>query len=115
MPKRPSFAAGVAAVMLIVAYFVFLGLAASALVVASGVDPLALQGALIFVFVVLGELTMLFVLDKPGPFLIIFAVPAIIGYIAIKGAFHSDSVIRLIKQIEETLRTSPFGLRPRFV
>jgi hypothetical protein len=103
---------GLARLIIVVGYFVFLAIVASIVALDAaifGVDPLALDGGgAIFAIVVVAELSLVFIFDKPGPVLGVFSLPFIIGQIAIYQAVNSEAIRKLVRRLEDTIRTPLF-------
>jgi hypothetical protein len=99
-----------ASVLLSVGYFVFVGLASVWIVVVTngiGYGASSLIGAGLFLVLVVAELSLVVVFGKPSLFLLLFAIPAVIGIIAIKGAYSSEMAKDVIKKVETAVRTPP--------
>ena len=70
-----------------------------------GLQPMALFGGLGLFTVIFGlDLLAVLVLERITPFIVIFLLPAIIGYIAVKQAADSAMIHDFIKRVESIIR-----------
>ncbi len=101
-----------ASLLLTATYMLFVMFAAAAIVLWSehlGVQPLQLAGGLgLFGALVVTELTLVLVLDRTGPFILAFLVPAIVGYVAVRQVADSETILKLIRTVESTIRTPAY-------
>jgi hypothetical protein len=98
-------------ILFIMSYFVLLAVVAAVIAAASyagGFDPLRLGASLLFLLVVVAELTVLFLFDKPTPILMAMSTPFIFSLIVANQAINSEAIRRTIRQLTERIRTPPF-------
>ena len=112
MSARPNaLLVGLFTILFIMGYFVLLAVVAAVIAAtayANGFDPLRLGGGVVFLLVVVAELTALFIFDKPTPVLMAMSAPFIFSLIVANQAVSTEAIRRTVMQLTERVRTPPF-------